>query len=118
MKNFNLNISEQLNEKLNKLAKNLSKKNIKLVYVPTANKYDIYYPYIYQNNKYRKSNFFKLLKEQKKEYIYIDTDELLTNAVRSGEIDLYLADDSHWSYKAAIIVSKNILSKINLINEK
>ena len=118
MKNFNLNISEQLNEKLNKLAKNLSKKNIKLIYVPTANKYDIYYPYIYQNNKYRKSNFFKLLKEQKKEYIYIDTDELLTNAVRSGEIDLYLADDSHWSYKAAIIVSKNILSKINLINEK
>ena len=114
---FNLNISDELNEKLNELAKNLSRKNIKLIFVPAPNKFDIYYPYIDQNHRYNENNYFKLFKNKKKEYIYIDTNELLSNAIKSGEKDLYLADDSHWSYKAAIIVSKNILSKINLINE-
>ena len=114
MKGFNLIASNQLNEKLNTLANNLSKKNIKLIFVPTANKYDIYHSHIQQTHDYKKSNYFQLFKNKKKEYIYIDTDEILTNVIKSGELDLYLADDSHWSHKAADIVSKNILSKINL----
>ncbi len=118
MKNFNLEFSNQLNEILNRLAKNLSKKNIKLIFVPSPNKFDIYYPYIKQNHSYTENNYFKLFKNKKKKYIYIDTNEVLSNAVKSGEKDLYLADDSHWTYKAANIISNNILSEINLINEK
>ncbi len=116
MKDFNLYLSDKLNEKLNMLANKLGEKNIKLIFVPTANKYDIYQPNIHHKHKYKKSNYYQLFKNKKKEYIYIDTNEILTSIVKSGELDVYLADDSHWSYKAANIVSKNIVSKISLIN--
>jgi hypothetical protein len=49
-----------------------------------------------------------MLREQKRDYVLIDTKKILSKKVDSDELDIYYVDDSHWSYKA----SDEIFSKI------
>lgn len=59
----------KLNNELNLLSEKLDKKGIKLIFLPCADKYDIYYDYI-ENNKLPKNNFFEYMNEVSKN-IYI-----------------------------------------------
>jgi hypothetical protein len=98
-----------LNDNLNKLQNILGKKNIKLFFMPSVDKYNLYSKYI-KNNPYKESQFFELLRPLKKEYHFIDTKKILSNLLEKDVQDLYYSDDSHWSHKA----NKEIFQQIKL----
>ena len=88
-----------LNDNLNRLAALLHKKGITLVFMPVVDKFDLYYPYILANT-YPENHFFEELRPLKKQYLFIDTKEILARLVRQGELDVFFPDDTHWSWKA------------------
>lgn len=90
----------KLNDNLNKLAALLRDKGIVLVFMPAADKYNMYSEYII-NNPYSKSVFFELLRPLHKDYILVDTKAILSDLIGRGEKDVYYSDDTHWSWKAA-----------------
>lgn len=101
---YNNNDLSAINENLNRLASLLNQHNIKLVVLVAPNKYTIYSDLLIEQNKYGKSNFFEDFKKLPKEYEFIDSKNILQNAVLSGDKDIYYADDTHWSYKASELI--------------
>ncbi len=95
--NFKKNNIQKLNSNLNKISNILNKKNIKLVFMPNVNKYNLYSEYIIDNSKYPKSNFFEEMRIQNKNYIFIDTKKILNNLLDKGTINVYFPDDTHWT---------------------
>lgn len=102
-----------LNDVLNDLSDRLRKINIDLIVLPSPDKYDLYYNYIY-NNDLPRNDFFKLIKNKNKNYIFIDSKNLLIKYLEKGENDMYYADDTHWSPKANKIIAYNIVSIMNI----
>lgn len=100
------------NKKLNILSKKLIEKGVKLIILPAPNKYSVYYGFI-ANNHFPKSKFFDYLKEEKKEYIYINSKDLLLEHINNGTKDVYFADDSHWSPIASKIIAKKIFGELH-----
>ena len=96
-----------MNDNLNRFADMLAKKGIKLYFMPVVDKYNLYSDYII-NNPYPKSVFFELLRPLNKKYVFIDTKAILVELIKKGEIDIYYADDTHWSWKA----SKSVVEAI------
>ncbi|MDH4945502.1 hypothetical protein [Sulfurimonas sp. C5] len=96
-----------LNQNLNHLAILLKSIDVKLIFMPTVDKYDLYYPYI-KNNPYRKNLFFKIIRKLPKEYIFIDTKKILEQLLLKGTLNVYYPDDSHWSELAIkAIINEN-----------
>jgi hypothetical protein len=81
--------------------------------LPAPDKYSIYYKYIVSKDKYEKPLFFQHLEKEIKDYIYIESDKILKNAIENDN-DIYFFDDSHWSPKAAKIVASDILKEIQV----
>lgn len=98
-----------LNSNLNRLQNILNSKNIKLYFMPSVDKYNLYSKYI-SNNQYKQSRFFEMLRPLKKDYNFIDTKMILEKMLDNNISDVYYSDDTHWSYKA----SKEIFNKIKL----
>jgi len=98
----------RLNNNFNHLAKLLKEQNVTLIFMPNVDKYDLYYPYV-QNNPYSQNHFFDYLRALPKEYVFIDTKQILEPLLQQGIKDLYYPDDTHWSYKAieAIVQDKS-----------
>lgn len=94
-----------LNENLNQLQAILNTKGIDLYFLPAADKYNIYSKYI-NDNKYKESNFFELLRTMKNDYYFIDTKSILQKLIDKGEQDVYYSDDTHWSAKASSEIIK------------
>ena len=95
--NFTKNSIQDLNNNLNKISNILIQKNIKLVFMPNVNKYNLYSKYIIDQKKYPKSNFFEQMRLQNKNFIFIDTKKILTNLLDKGFKNVYFPDDTHWS---------------------
>ncbi len=89
-----------LNDNLNRLSDILAAKGIKLCFMPIVDKYDLYSDYII-DKRYARNIFFDELRPLPRRYTFIDTKEILLDLVRKGEKDIFYADDSHWSWKAA-----------------
>lgn len=89
-----------MNNNLNQLADLLARKGIKLCFMPCADKYNLYYDFI-AKKRYPPSTFFEKFRTLKKNYILIDTKEILLPELKSGIKDLYYGDDTHWSWKAS-----------------
>ena len=102
----------KLNDVLNHLSALLNEKGSSLIVLPAPDKYSVYYDYIKDRDKYPQPVFFDILKPLEKQYIYIDSDEILKNAVASGITDVYFADDTHWSPVGAKIIANAIQSKM------
>ena len=88
-----------LNDNLNQLSKKLREQEIELIFMPVVNKYTLYQDFI-QSSDYPKSNFFELLRKLDKEYNFVDTKRILSEALHRQEKDIYYSDDSHWGAKA------------------
>lgn len=88
-----------LNRNLNVLADALSEKGINLYFMPPPDKYGLYAPYI-KDNDLPVSPFFVLMRKQQRRYGFIDTQAILSEALKEGVMDLYHQDDTHWSSKA------------------
>ena len=99
----------EVNQNLNRLAAVLRTKGITLVFMPIVNKLNLYEPYL-RKQRYPRSIFFEELRKLPKEYLLIDTKEILSRALEKGELDIFHQDDSHWSWKA----SEAIFSSIRL----
>lgn len=109
LKDLHMNTPENIkkaNNNLNRLAQLLTAKGIKLYFMPAVSKYDLYYEYIDQK-KFPKDPLFDLLTSLQKDYILINTKDILLPLLKAGEKDLFYADDTHWSSKA----SKEIFTK-------
>lgn len=81
---------------LNHLARILQKKGIKLIFMPTVDKYNLYSEYIV-NNPYPKSSLFELFREASMDFAFVDTKYILSESLSEGVKDLYYSDDTHWS---------------------
>lgn len=102
----NIENIKNLNKNLNQLSRILKKKGITLIYMPVVDKYDLYFDYI-KNNKYPAIEFFDKFRKLKKEYIVIDTKEILMKLLEKKEKDIFYSDDTHWSYKASEAIFKD-----------
>jgi len=88
-----------LNRNMNELADAFAKKGVMLYFMPAPDKYGLYAPYI-KDNDLPISPFFSLMRKQDRRYGFIDTAAILSEALEEGVMDLYHADDTHWSWKA------------------
>ena len=104
----------KLNSILNTLSKKLEQKNIKLIVLAAPDKFDIYYDHIVVKDQFLKPLFFDLMKNTKKEYIYIDSKAVLSAELNKKQ-DLYYYGDSHWSPVATDIIAKEIKTRIQLM---
>ena len=95
------------------MAQKLKEKNIQLIFMPAVNKYDLYSSFIV-NNKYPMDQFFDRIRTLQKDYIFIDTKDILLKQLDKGEKDIYYIDDTHWSYKSSDVVTDDIISKLNI----
>ena len=103
----------KINKNLNKLARKLKKLNIKLFFMVAPDRYDVFSKYIV-NSPYPKNKFFDMIRPLKKEYYFVDTKQILQEAIDNGEQDIYYPDDTHWSYKASEIITKDKIFYDNL----
>ncbi len=93
------NTVRAINDNLNLIADKLAGKNIKLVFMPVVSKSNLYNEYAGQPCNV--SVFFEELRKLPKRYLFIDTKQLLQEAVHAGEKDIFYVDDTHWSWKAS-----------------
>lgn len=99
------------NQVINRINDLLQKKNIQLILLISPDKYDIYHPYIKDKQNYTKPMFFKNYARLNKEYLYINSFEILSTEI-GAQKDLYYYDDTHWSPKSANIIANEIKKKM------
>ncbi len=99
-----------LNSNLNRMADMLAAKGIKLYFMPSVDKYNLYRDYIVAN-PYPESRFFEELRPLPKKYTLIDTKAILGELLKKGEKDVYYADDTHWSWKAPELIFNKVRFK-------
>lgn len=97
----------KLNRILNTISEKLKEKNITLIFLPSPDKYDIYYDYIVDKQNLTKPIFFDNFKKLNKEYICINSKEILTEELKNKK-DIYYFDDTHWSPIASVIIAQKI----------
>jgi hypothetical protein len=90
----------EANQNLNRLAAVLKTKGITLIFMPIVNKLNLYEPYL-RTHRYPRSIFFEELRKLHRDYLLIDTKEILSRALEKGELDIYHQDDTHWTWKAS-----------------
>ncbi|WP_337965712.1 hypothetical protein [uncultured Flavobacterium sp.] len=103
--------SKNLNDILNTISEKLQQKNVKLIVLPSPDKYDLYYDYILDKKNFTKPLFFDNFKKLKKDYIYIDSKEILSEKMKT-EKDIYFFDDTHWSPVSSKLIANEIKNSI------
>jgi hypothetical protein len=88
-------VNEVVNN-LNKLSDILEQNSIRLVFMPTVDKYNLYSRFII-NNRFPESSLFELLREQQMDFFFVDTKQILAHELEKGIKDIYYSDDTHWS---------------------
>lgn len=96
-----------LNNQLNELSRILEEKGVKLIFMPTVDKLNLYGPYI-SDNRYPVSSFFEKLREEDQDYYFLDTKHVLSNALEAGVKDVYFSDGTHWSNMGRELVVKEL----------
>ena len=91
---------ERINHNLNELSDRLAARGIRLVFMPFADKYTLYAPWL-EKKRFPENAFFEYLRPLEKRYTFIDTKALLREELERGEKDIYFADDTHSSWKAS-----------------
>lgn len=110
-KNNLLKNAQRLNDILNDISARLDQKNIKLIVLPSPDKYDMYYDCIANKQNLIKPLFFENFKTLSKDYIYIDSKEILSKKL-STQKDIYFFDDTHWSPIASKLIANEIKNEI------
>lgn len=91
---------QQINGNLNLLSDRLEAHGIHLIFMPFPDKYTLYAPWL-EKKRFPESAFFEHLRPLPKRYAFIDAKALLREELELGEQDIYYADDTHSSWKAA-----------------
>jgi hypothetical protein len=106
-----------LNDELNKLYDILKKRGIKLIVLPCPDKYDFYYDYIVEKNRYPKPLFFDYFEKFPKKYIYINSKQILKSEFKDKK-DMYFFDDTHWTPFSSMIIANRLKNIINRNNNR
>lgn len=75
--------------------------------MPSPDKYDMYYDYIIDKNKYPRPLFFDFLETENKNYLYLDSKKILQKDF-AGRKDIYFYDDTHSSPWATQIIAEEL----------
>jgi hypothetical protein len=108
--NNNQKSVSKLNEVLKSVSEKCEQKGIKLIFLPSPDKFDFYYDEIVKNQKYPRPLFFKHFEKLPKEYIYVNSKTILQEKLKNRK-DVYFYDDTHWSPWASQVLA-NELQKI------
>lgn len=109
--NNSLEEVKKMNNELNYLAIKLQEKNIKLILLPCPDKFNAYYDFIRDKNKYLRPVFFENMEKLDKRYIYVDTKKIIDLAMKTDK-DVYFYDDTHWTPNTSKLIAKGIENKI------
>jgi len=105
-----LNTSEmdiaKAKENLILLNKKFSEKGIKMIFLIAADKYDVYRPFMVDNSLPIDTTTDSL--SDIPDVLVINTKPMLQEMVRNGEKDVYMVNDTHWSYKASEAVARKL----------
>jgi hypothetical protein len=96
---------------LRKLDSMFRTNGIDLIYVVASDKYDLYQDYII-NNSYPKINVMEKFQGFEKEPFFFNTQTVLKPLLKDKTKDVYLANDSHWSYIATRAVGEELSKRI------
>lgn len=103
---------QTINANFNLLATFLQPLGITLIVMPAVDKYTLYAHYI-PNNPFPQSTLFEALDSLEKNYVFINTKSILSDLLAKGTMDVFYADDTHWSYIASdAIAQSKIFRKI------
>lgn len=105
-----------LNNELNNLSMLLSQKGITLIVLPSPDKYGVYYEFIQNKANYPRPLFFDQMDGMEKDYIYINSKKILTNAVNNKR-DIYFFDDTHWSPWGSKLIARELATIISSNNK-
>lgn len=107
---------EKINGVMNSLAGLCAKHNIRFVFMPCVDKFDLYYPYLQDRDSYKENLFFETFETYPKQYICINTKRILREMLEEGERDVYWMDDTHWSWKAQQRVADALMKELDGTN--
>jgi ABC-type transport system involved in multi-copper enzyme maturation permease subunit len=110
----NIDLNKQaisnINDNFNHLALLLKARGIKLYIMPIVDKHDLYQTYII-NDPYQTNSLFDYFHLFKKQYVFINTKEILLKEVYKETKDIFYADDTHWSNLASDIITNEATFK-------
>ena len=102
---------EKAKENLILLSKKFSEKGINILFLIGADKYDVYRPFMTDDSLPVDTTTDEL--SDLPNVRIINTKWLLQEMVQNGEKDVFMVNDSHWSYKASEAVAKKIVGVID-----
>jgi hypothetical protein len=76
--------------------------------MPAVNKYDLYSDYI-SDNRQPNDPFFGTIRPLEKNYLFVDTKDILEKELIKGELDIFYSDDTHWSFKASKAIVQHFI---------
>ena len=94
-----------------------SEKHLTLVLLVAADKYDMYQHHIVNNSFGKKSVNEEITSVFDNDPHIVLTKYCLQPMVEHGEQDVYLFNDTHWSYKAAKVVADELYNRIQLLRQ-
>jgi len=100
---------------LTKIVRLFESKGIKLIFMIAADKYDVYQSFII-HNPYPKNRTLDYFKDFEAYPYFVNSKQILYPLVRNGVKDVYLMNDSHWSYKASQVVAKELKKRIYILS--
>lgn len=109
--NNDKNRVSELNDVVNSIALNLREKGMELIFLPAPDRFDFYYDEIKDKTNFPKPYFFDLMEKENKNYIYINTKQVLRQHIHSKQ-DIYFYDDTHWSPVGALIIGDTLVNII------
>jgi len=101
-------MARRINDNMNELARRFAERNIKLIFLLSVDKYDLYREYIADDVDYPASTIFADLSAMPKNYQFVDTRQILLQQIREGETDIFWQDDTHWSWKASKVIAASL----------
>lgn len=102
---------EKAKENLILLNQKFSEKEIKLIFLIAADKYDVYRPFMKDDSLPIDTTTDEL--SNLPGICIINTKPLLQKMVYDGEKDVYMVNDTHWSYKASEVVAQKLTQTID-----
>lgn len=110
-KNNDLQNIEALNDIFTYISERLAQRDVQFLFLPAPDKYSFYYDFLTDKSLSEKPRFFTLMDKLDKEYMYINTKQLLQGFVHSHK-DLYFYNDSHWSPNGAALIADEIIRRL------
>ena len=88
------------------------KKHMQLIFMVAADKYDMYQNHIINNPNSKKTVNEDIARVLKNDSHLLVSKNYLEPMIDQGEKDVYLYNDSHWSYKAAKVIADELYQRI------